>query len=85
MAAARFADLATEITSLVYEQREALAPVATQVGLTLQTVKGLSRDGLLADDFVAREEPLTQTQQTLLNQPRVRQMAFFRGRVDRSF
>jgi peptidyl-prolyl cis-trans isomerase D len=76
MAAARFADLATEITSLVYEQREALAPVATQVGLTLQTVKGLSRDGLLADDFVAREEPLTQTQQTLLNQPRVRQMAF---------
>lgn len=76
MAAARFADMATEITSLVYEQRDALAPVATQVGLPLQTAKGLSREGLLADAFVARDEPLTQAEQTILNQPRVRQAAF---------
>ena len=76
MAAARFADMATEITNLVYEQRDALAPVATQVGLPLQTAKGLSRDGLLADAFVSRDEPLTQEQQTILNQPRVRQAAF---------
>ena len=41
MAAAKFADLATELTSAVYDQREALAPIAQQLGLSLQTAQGL--------------------------------------------
>lgn len=76
MAAARFADIATQMTSLVYEQRDALAPVAEAVGLPLQTAKGLSRDGLIADTFIEREEPLTEATEEILNQPRVRQVAF---------
>lgn len=76
MAAARFADIATQMTSLVYEQRDALAPVAEAVGLPLQTAKGLSRDGLIADSFIEREEPLTESAEEILNQPRVRQVAF---------
>ncbi|MFO7748232.1 MAG: SurA N-terminal domain-containing protein [Orrella sp.] len=76
MAAARFADIATQMTSLVYEQRDALAPVAEAVGLPLQTAKGLSREGLIADTFIVREEPLTEATEEILNQPRVRQVAF---------
>ncbi len=76
MAASRFADLATELTSAVYEQREALAPIAQQLGLTLQTAQGLSRQGLLSDEFFKRDEPLSKGIEEILNQPRVLQTAF---------
>jgi peptidyl-prolyl cis-trans isomerase D len=76
MAAARFADLATELTSAVYDQREALAPIAQQLGLSLQTAQGLSRQGLLSDEFFKRDEPLTPGTEEILNQPRVLQIAF---------
>lgn len=76
MAAVRFADLATELTSAVYDQREALAPIAQQLGLTLQTVQGLSRQGLLSDEFFKRDEPLTAGIEEILNQPRILQTAF---------
>lgn len=76
MAAARFADLATELTNLVYDQREALAPIAQQLGLPLRTAQGLSRQGLLPGEFFKRDEPLTDDAQEILNQPRVLQAAF---------
>jgi peptidyl-prolyl cis-trans isomerase D len=76
LAAARFADLASELTGLVYDQRDALAPIAAQVGLTLQSAQGLTRDGLLPDSLFARQAPLEAATIDILNQPRVRQVAF---------
>jgi len=76
MAAARFADLATQLTSAVYDQREALAPIAQQLGLSLQTAQGLSRQGLLSDEFFKRDAPLSAGTEEILNQPRVLQTAF---------
>ena len=76
MAAAKFADLATELTSAVYDQREALAPIAQQLGLSLQTAQGLSRQGLLSDEFFKRDQALAAGTEEILNQPRVLQTAF---------
>ena len=76
MAAARFADMATELTSAVYDQREALAPIAQQLDLPLQTAQGLSRQGLISDEFFKRDAPLSTGAEEILNQPRVLQTAF---------
>ena len=76
MAAARFATLAGQLTDRVYDQRDAMAPVATELGLPLRKVEGLSREGLLPDNLISRTQPISEDQFEVLNNPRVRQIAF---------
>lgn len=76
LAAVRFADLATELTNAVYDQRESLEPIALQLGLPLQSAQGLSRQGLISDTFFKRDESLNSGVEEILNQPRVLQTAF---------
>jgi len=76
MAAARFATLAGQLTDRVYDQRDAMAPVATELGLPLRKAEGLAREGLLPDNLVSRSEPVAQDQFEVLNNPRLRQIAF---------
>jgi peptidyl-prolyl cis-trans isomerase D len=76
MASARFAELASGLTSLVYDQRDALEPIAQQLGLELRKVQGLSRNGLLPDALFVRVAPVSDAQQEVLNNPRVLQVAF---------
>ena len=76
MASVRFAELASGLTNLVYDQRDALAPIAQQLGLDLQTAQGLARNGLLPDELFLRQTPLDAGQRDVLNNPRVLQVAF---------
>ncbi len=76
MASARFAELASGLTNLVYDQRDALEPIAQQLGLELRKVQGLSRDGLLPDALLVRVAPVSDDQREILNNPRVLQVAF---------
>jgi len=76
MAAVRFADLATSLTNLVYDQRDALAPIAEQLDLPLRKAQGLARGGLLPSELFNRETPVDPSQVEILNSPRVLQVAF---------
>lgn len=76
LASARFADMASQLTGLVYDQRDSLGPIAQQLGVDLRKAQGLARDGLLSDDVFKRDVAVNDSIQTLLNHPRVRQVAF---------
>jgi peptidyl-prolyl cis-trans isomerase D len=76
MAAVRFADIATSLTNLVYDQRDALAPIADQLGLELRQAQGLARAGLLPSDLFVRTAPVPEGQLEIVNSPRVLQVAF---------
>lgn len=76
MASVRFAELATELTNLVYDQRDALEPIAQQLGLELRRAQGLARTGLLPNDLFSRQTPVPADQIEILNNPRVLQVAF---------
>ena len=76
MASVRFADMATSLTNLVYDQRDALAPIADQLGLELRKASGLARNGLLPGDLFARQTPVPENQFEILNSPRVLQVVY---------
>jgi peptidyl-prolyl cis-trans isomerase D len=76
LASARFADLASQLTSLVYDQSDALAPIATQLDLPLLYAQGLARVGLLPDDRFKRSEPVADGQLEVVNNPKFIQTAF---------
>ena len=76
MASVRFADMATSLTNLVYDQRDALAPIADQLGLELRKAQGLARNGLLPGDLFARQTPVPENQFEILNSPRVLQVVY---------
>src|SRR5690606_36102607 len=52
LGAKRFADMATQLTGLVYDNPSSLQPAADTLGLKLKTVTGVTRDGLLSADQV---------------------------------
>lgn len=76
MASVRFAELSTSLTNLVYDQRDALEPIAKQLNLPLQKVQGLSRGGLLPGELFVRAKPITQAERDIVNNPKVIQVAF---------
>lgn len=69
LASARFADLATQLTKLVYDQRDSLQPAVDALGLRLREASGITRNGLLPE---AQSNPDAE----LLDNPRVRQVLF---------
>ena len=76
LAAERFADMAGKLTNLVYDQRDSLRPIAEALNLKINTVKGLSREGLLSAEQRDGSSMPTEAEQTLLGNPKVRQTVF---------
>ena len=77
LAAERFADMATKLTNLVYDNEENLQAAAGALGLTLKTVDGITRQGLVPADHIDSEHPAaTSADAAVLDDTRVRQALF---------
>lgn len=76
LAAARFSDMATELTKLVYDQRDSLQPAADALGVKLRTASGITRTGLLPADQAGADAASASADAQLLDNPRVRQVLF---------
>lgn len=76
LAAARYADMATQLTGLVYDHPDSLEPAAQALGVTLRTADGLTRDGLLPEEQVGKDAASASPDAAQLNDPRVRQAVF---------
>jgi len=76
LAAARFSDMATELTKLVYDQRDSLQPAADALGVKLRTASGITRTGLLPADQAGADAASAGADAQLLDNPRVRQVLF---------
>ncbi len=74
LSAVRFAEMAGKLTSLIYDQRDSLKPIAEGLSLPIRTAKGLSRDGLLPAP--KKDTELSDADQTIVGNPKVRQAAF---------
>ncbi len=75
LAAEQFAQLGSKLTSLVYDQRDSLAPIATALNLPVRTVKGLTREGLLPATQRGAAE-ISEEDQSILGNLKVRQAVF---------
>ncbi|CAM5222417.1 Periplasmic chaperone PpiD OS=Castellaniella defragrans OX=75697 GN=HNR28_001684 PE=3 SV=1 [Castellaniella defragrans] len=76
LAADRFADMATKLTSLVYDNASSLEPAAKQLGLQIRQATGIARDRLLAADEAGPKAASASHDAALLGDPRVRQALF---------
>lgn len=76
LASERFADMATRLTHLVQEQRDSLQGVADELGLSIRTVDGITRGGLLSQEQVGSQAAADSGVQAIFASPRVRETAF---------
>lgn len=76
LASERFADMATELTHMVQDQRDSLQPVADKLGLKIQTAGGITRSGLLSKAQVGDVAVSGTDAEHLFALPRVRETAF---------
>ena len=76
MAAQRFADMATQLTGLVYESPESLQATADALGLRIRHAKGVTREGLLDAAIIGEDAAQNSADAELLNDPRVRRALF---------
>jgi len=76
LAAERFADMASKLTDLVYDQRDSLQPVVDALGLSLRHADGITRDGLLAAEQAGADAAAASADAERLNDSRVRQALF---------
>ncbi|ARP82123.1 peptidylprolyl isomerase [Bordetella genomosp. 8] len=76
IAASRFSDMATKLTSLVYDQRDSLQPAADALGLKIRQAGGITRTGLLPQDQAGAGAASASPDSALLDNPRVRQALF---------
>jgi peptidyl-prolyl cis-trans isomerase D len=76
MAAARFSDMATSLTKLVYDQRDSLQPAADALGVKLRTASGITRNGLLPATQAGAGAASAGPDAQMLDNPRVRQALF---------
>lgn len=75
LAAEQFADMATQLTNLVYESPESLDAAADALGLTIQQGIGVARNRLLSNaELGITEQPTSAAE--LLDDPRVRRALF---------
>lgn len=75
LAAERFADMATQLTNLVYENPENLNAAADALGLPIQTAQGVARDRLLNNAELGIDQQAFSTA-ALLEDPRVRRALY---------
>jgi len=76
LAAERFADMASKLTDLVYDQRDSLQPVVDALGLRVRSADGIAREGLLSAQQVGEQAASVSVDAQYLNDARVR-MALF--------
>lgn len=76
LAAERFADLATRLTDLVYDNPSSLEPVAQELGLEPRTVAGITREGLLGVEDVGDQAAAASVDRAIFEDPRVRGILF---------
>lgn len=79
LAADRFAEMATRLTDLVYEDNTSLAPAAQALGLTLRKAKGVAADRLLPAVILAQDDIAAaagSADAALLDDPRIRRALF---------
>ncbi|MDQ8034501.1 MAG: peptidyl-prolyl cis-trans isomerase, partial [Bordetella sp.] len=76
VAANRFAEMATQMNTLVYDQRDSLQPTADALGLKIRSAAGITRTGLLPADQAGPGAAATSNDAQLLDSPRVRQVLF---------
>ncbi|WP_144635619.1 SurA N-terminal domain-containing protein [Bordetella genomosp. 13] len=76
LASARFSDMATSLTKLVYDQRDSLQPAADALGVKLRTASGITRTGLLPANQAGAGAASASPDAQLLDNPRVRQALF---------
>jgi len=75
-AAARFSDMASRLTDLVYDQRDSLQPVVDALGLALRRAGGIGRDGLLDAAQAGPDAAAASPDAAMLGDARVRQALF---------
>jgi peptidyl-prolyl cis-trans isomerase D len=75
LAAEQFAQLGSKLTSLVYDQRDSLTPIATALNLPIRTASGLTREGLLPASQRNSAE-ISDENQGILGHIKIRQAAF---------
>ncbi|MFA5489760.1 MAG: SurA N-terminal domain-containing protein [Candidimonas sp.] len=76
LGAERFADMATQLTGLVYDNPSSLQPAADALGLALKTATGVTRDGLLPADQVEGDAASASDDAAVLDDPRLRRAVF---------
>ncbi|HTJ99512.1 MAG TPA: SurA N-terminal domain-containing protein [Bordetella sp.] len=76
IASSRFSDMATKLTSLVYDQRDSLQPAADALGLKIRQAGGITRTGLLPQDQAGPGAASASPDSALLDNARVRQALF---------
>lgn len=75
LAAEQFAQLGSKLTSLVYDQRDSLTPIATALNLPIKTATGLTKEGLLPANQRGSAE-ISEEDQGILGNLKVRQAVF---------
>lgn len=76
LAAERFADMATRLTDLAYDNPESLEPAAQALGLQIRTAAGIAIDRLLPAAAVDGKAASDSEDAALLDDPRVRRALF---------
>jgi len=76
LGAQRYADMASRLTGLVYDNPEQLEPIAQALGLTLRTASGITRDGLLSFQDAGENAASAGSDAGMLNDVRVRRVLF---------
>ncbi|HLS41718.1 MAG TPA: SurA N-terminal domain-containing protein [Paenalcaligenes sp.] len=76
LAAERFADMATQLTNLAYENADSLNAAADALGLTVQHAKGIARDGIMAAADIGEQAAADSPYAAELNEPSIRQALF---------
>src|SRR5690606_2241440 len=77
LAAERFADMATKLTNLVYDNEENLQAAASALGLTLKNVDGITRQGLVPAGHIDSDKAAADNADAaVLDDSRVRQALF---------
>jgi len=76
LGAQRYADMASRLTGLAYDNPEQLEPIAQALGLTLRAASGIARDGLLSFMDVGVDAASAGSDAGILNDARVRRTLF---------
>src|SRR5690606_13790173 len=76
LAAERFAEMATRLTDLVYDNPSSLEPAAQALGLGPRLVEGVTRDGLLGVEDVGERAAAASAHAAIFEDPRVRSTLF---------
>lgn len=76
LASERFAELATRLTDLVYDNSTSLEPAAQALGVQLRTVTGVTRDGLLGVEDAGDQAAAASPDAAIFEDVRVRSTLF---------